>query len=214
MFHSVSIPPALLRPFWTVSVSGNEPLPSWGCIFCFFFTVKSHIIFILDFCIEVKSQSDKTGLKIVWIKWNTILSVIYNVNFRKCDHMSVTCVMQSNWLLILFIYDMICSPMVIGNLWSVTDSAVDAITVHTLHNWLPVTQEMVEDDPDRCSSIVSLRSLQMEVWTWLAGLRPATSWVHYKQAVTHSLVLLKMGGINARNMLSWLELLINRYCCI
>jgi len=34
------------------------------------------------------------------------------------------------------------------------------------------------------------------------------------QAVTHSLVLLKMGGMNARNMLSWLELLINRYCCI
>jgi len=34
------------------------------------------------------------------------------------------------------------------------------------------------------------------------------------QAVTHSLVLLKMGVIIARNMLSWLELLINRYCCI
>ena len=34
------------------------------------------------------------------------------------------------------------------------------------------------------------------------------------QAVTYSLVLLKMGGIIARNMLSWLELLINRYCCI
>jgi len=34
------------------------------------------------------------------------------------------------------------------------------------------------------------------------------------QAVTHSLVLLKMGGINAWNMLSWLELLINCYCCI
>ena len=30
----------------------------------------------------------------------------------------------------------------------------------------------------------------------------------------HSLVLLKMGEIIARNMLSWLELLINRYCCI
>ena len=30
----------------------------------------------------------------------------------------------------------------------------------------------------------------------------------------HILVLLKMGGINARNMLSWLELLINRYSCI
>ena len=27
-------------------------------------------------------------------------------------------------------------------------------------------------------------------------------------------MLVKMGGINARNMLSWLELLINRYCCI
>ena len=34
------------------------------------------------------------------------------------------------------------------------------------------------------------------------------------QAVTHSLVLLKMGKIIARNMLSWLELLISRYCCI
>jgi len=29
------------------------------------------------------------------------------------------------------------------------------------------------------------------------------------QAVTHSLVPLKMGGINARNVLSWLELLTN-----
>ena len=34
------------------------------------------------------------------------------------------------------------------------------------------------------------------------------------QAVTHSLVFLKMGEIIARNMLSYLELLINRYCCI
>jgi len=34
------------------------------------------------------------------------------------------------------------------------------------------------------------------------------------QAVTHSLVLLKMGKIIARNLLSWLELLISRYCFI
>ena len=34
------------------------------------------------------------------------------------------------------------------------------------------------------------------------------------QTVTHSLVHLKMGKIIARNMLRWLELLINRYCCI
>jgi len=34
------------------------------------------------------------------------------------------------------------------------------------------------------------------------------------QAVTHSLVLLKMGKIIVPNMLSWLELLISRYCCI
>ena len=34
------------------------------------------------------------------------------------------------------------------------------------------------------------------------------------QAVTQSLVLLKMGVIIARNMLSWFKLLINRYCCI
>jgi len=31
---------------------------------------------------------------------------------------------------------------------------------------------------------------------------------------THSLALLRMGKIIARNMLSWLELLINCYCCI
>jgi hypothetical protein len=36
--------------------------------------------------------------------------------------------------------------MVIGNLWTVTDGASDAITVRTLHNWLPRTQEMVEDE--------------------------------------------------------------------
>ena len=34
------------------------------------------------------------------------------------------------------------------------------------------------------------------------------------QAVTRSLMLLKMGKIISRNMLSWLELLIGRYCCI
>ena len=34
------------------------------------------------------------------------------------------------------------------------------------------------------------------------------------QAVTHSLVFLKMGKIISWNMLSWLELLISRYCCI
>ena len=48
--------------------------------------------------------------------------------------------------------------------------------------------------------------------------RPATSWQHrgciIPQAVTHSLVLLKTGKIIARNMFSWLELLISRYCCI
>jgi len=34
------------------------------------------------------------------------------------------------------------------------------------------------------------------------------------QAVKHCLVLLKMGEIIARKMLSWLELLIKCYCCI
>jgi len=34
------------------------------------------------------------------------------------------------------------------------------------------------------------------------------------EALTHSLVLLKMGKIIAWNLLSWLELLISRYCCI
>jgi len=34
------------------------------------------------------------------------------------------------------------------------------------------------------------------------------------QAVTHSLVPLKMDKIIVRNMLNWLELLISRYYCI
>jgi len=38
--------------------------------------------------------------------------------------------------------------------------------------------------------------------------------VHYTTSCKHSLVLLRMGKITARNMLSWLELLISRYCCI
>jgi hypothetical protein len=38
--------------------------------------------------------------------------------------------------------------MVIGNLWDVSDTAADMITIRILHNWLPATQEMAEDDPD------------------------------------------------------------------
>jgi len=52
------------------------------------------------------------------------------------------------------------------------------------------------------------------IYSQLDAYRPATSWAHHATAVTHSLVLLKMGEIIARNMLSWLELLINPYCCI
>jgi len=46
----------------------------------------------------------------------------------------------------------------------------------------------------------------------LAGSREHRGCI-LQQAVTHSLVLLKMGKIIARNMLSWLKLLISRYCC-
>jgi len=38
--------------------------------------------------------------------------------------------------------------------------------------------------------------------TPLPGYRPATSWVHYTTSCKHSLVLLKMGEIISRNMLS------------
>jgi len=44
--------------------------------------------------------------------------------------------------------------------------------------------------------------------------KPAASSVHYTTSCKHGLVLLRMGEIIVRNMLSWLELLINRYCCI
>ena len=48
----------------------------------------------------------------------------------------------------------------------------------------------------------------------LPGYRPATSWVPYTTSCKHYLALLKIGEIIARNMLSRLELLINRYYCI
>jgi len=38
--------------------------------------------------------------------------------------------------------------------------------------------------------------------------------VHYTTGCKHSLGLLRMGEIIARNMSSWLELSVNRYCCI
>ena len=46
------------------------------------------------------------------------------------------------------------------------------------------------------------------------GYRPAASSVHYTTSCKHSLALLKTGVIIARNMLSCLELLMNRYCCV
>jgi len=62
--------------------------------------------------------------------------------------------------------------------------------------------------------------LKLTPWTrvlknmMLPAYQPAASWVYYTTSCIHSLVFLRMGEIIARNMLSWLELLINRYCCI
>jgi len=56
------------------------------------------------------------------------------------------------------------------------------------------------------------------LWYNAPTMLPATGRQHRRciipQAVTHSLVLLRMDKIISRNMLSWLELLISRYCCI
>ena len=46
------------------------------------------------------------------------------------------------------------------------------------------------------------------------GYRSATLWMPYTTNFKYSLVLVKMGEIVARNILSCLELLINRYCFI
>jgi hypothetical protein len=45
-------------------------------------------------------------------------------------------------------------------------------------------------------------SLEAEEVPPLAGYQPATSWVHYTTSCKHILVILKMGEIIARNMLS------------
>jgi len=56
------------------------------------------------------------------------------------------------------------------------------------------------------------------LWYNAPTMLPATGRQHsgyiIPQAVTHSLVLLKMCKIIARNILSWVELLIIRYCLI
>jgi len=46
------------------------------------------------------------------------------------------------------------------------------------------------------------------------GYRLTTSWLHYTTSCNTQSSALRMGEIIARNMLSWLELLINGYCCI
>jgi len=48
----------------------------------------------------------------------------------------------------------------------------------------------------------------------LPRYQPAALSMHYTTSCKHSLVLLKMGEVIARNMLRWLKLLINCYCCI
>ena len=60
--------------------------------------------------------------------------------------------------------------------------------------------------PRCCRPVTWKRSFQATGLQYLVCMIP--------QAVTHRLVLLKMGRINAQNMLSCLELLINRHCCI
>jgi len=50
--------------------------------------------------------------------------------------------------------------------------------------------------------------------TMLPAGKPAASSVHYTTSCKHSLLLLRMGEIVVRNMLRWLEILINRYYCV
>jgi hypothetical protein len=38
--------------------------------------------------------------------------------------------------------------MVIGNLWNMRNIPTDVVTIRILHNWLPSSQQMAEDDPD------------------------------------------------------------------
>ena len=59
---------------------------------------------------------------------------------------------------------------------------------------------------------------KFKFWLESENIRPVARRQHrgfiIPQAVIHSLMLLKIGKIIALNVLSWLELLIRRYCCI
>ena len=54
-----------------------------------------------------------------------------------------------------------------------------------------------------------LRAGSLDAVEPLPDYQPVTSWVHYTTSCKHSLVFMRMGEIIVRNMLSWLELLIN-----
>jgi len=62
-----------------------------------------------------------------------------------------------------------------------------------------------------CSALAAFCSLEVEFLRFQATCRQHRGCI-IPQAVTHSLALLNMGVIIARKMLSWLDLLINRYC--
>jgi hypothetical protein len=97
---------------------------------------------------------------------------------------------------------------------------VSSITCSSSGGWIVLMQHLVSSSQSvalRCTgrplTMLKAGSLEEEFLHFQATSRHCNVCI-IPQAVTHSLVLLKMGGINARNMLSWLELLINRYCCI
>jgi len=62
------------------------------------------------------------------------------------------------------------------------------------------------------NSVIFTFLVIFEVACWWPCHQQATSSVHYTTSCKHNLVPLRMGEIIARNMLSWLKLLINCYC--
>ena len=85
----------------------------------------------------------------------------------------------------------------------------------TLRNLVLQTQRKIECDTKKRELLKNPTKIEQIQEKKLLTMLPAFGRQHRRyiipQTVTHSLVLLKMGKIISRNMLSWLELLISRY---
>ena len=105
-----------------------------------------------------------------------------------------------------------------GNIVDVLNALLYQTTQNKWYKFLLIIQSAQHVSVDDLIHLQEHQTVRYSLWYNAPTMLPASGQQRRgcitPQVVAHSLVLLKMGVINARNMLSLLELLINRYCCM